>query len=149
MSFIRTDAAKSLFSPHNMACIHISKLHSENHDLGIIIFIRKLVEYIPPSKFYTETVDFHWVHKRSLNLWSTVNQYRETSMSVLSFIRIERDSDGAHGFKLNKGPLFAKKSVNINVSRSAVPKLGLVPANRYDCDIKLSYVNVCVKFYLD
>ena len=70
-------------------------------------------------------------------------------MSVLNLIRIERDSDGAHDFKLNKGPLFAKKSVNINVSRSAVPKLGLVPASHYDCDIKLSYINVCVKFYLD
>ena len=32
---------------------------------------------------------------------------------------------------------------------SAVPKLGPVPANRHDCDIKLSYVNVFVKFYLD
>ena len=54
-----------------------------------------------------------------------MNQYCETSMSLLSFIRIERDSDGAHDIKLNKGPLFAKTSVNINVSRSAVPKLGL------------------------
>ena len=50
---------------------------------------------------------------------------------------------------LTRGLFLLKKSVNINVSRSAVPKLGLVPANRYDCDIKLSYVNVCVKFYLD
>ena len=70
-------------------------------------------------------------------------------MSVLSFIRIERDSDGVHAFKLNKRPLFSKKSLNIKVSRSAVPKLGLEPANRYDCNIKLSYVNVCVKFYSD
>ena len=146
MSFIRTYAAKSLFSPNNMACIHISKLHSENHDQGIIIFIRILTTL---SQVYTEIVDFHWVHIRSLNLCSTVNQYCETSMSVLSFIRIERDSDGAHAFKLNKGPLFSKKSLNIKVSRSAVPKLGLEPANRYDCDIKLSYVNVCVKFYSD
>ena len=68
-------------------------------------------------------------------------------MYVLSLIRTERDTDGAHVFKLHKGLLFAKNPVNINVSRSAVPKLGLVPANNYDCDIKLSYVNVCVKFY--
>ena len=27
------------------------------------------------SQFYTEIVDFHWVHIRSLNSWSTVNQY--------------------------------------------------------------------------
>ena len=49
MSFIHTYATKSLFSPHSMVCIHISKLHSKNHDLGIIIFIRKLLKYLPPS----------------------------------------------------------------------------------------------------
>ena len=43
---------------------------------------------------------------------------------------------GAHDFKLIKVPLFSRKSVNINVSRFAAPKLALVPANRYDCDIK-------------
>ena len=32
---------------------------------------------------------------------------------------------GAHDFKLNKVPLFALKSVNINVSLSAAPKLAL------------------------
>ena len=53
----------------------------------------------------------------------------------------------AHDFKLNKVPFFALKSMNINVSRSAAPKLALVPANRYDCNIKYSYVNVCAKFY--
>ena len=31
---------------------------------------------------------------------------------------------------------FALKLLNINVSRFAAPKLALVPANRYDCDIK-------------
>ena len=39
---------------------------------------------------------------------------------------------GAHDFKHNKVPLFAQKTVNINVSRCVVPKLALVPANRYD-----------------
>ena len=43
---------------------------------------------------------------------------------------------GAHDFKLNKVAFFALKSVNSNVSRSDAPKLALVPANRYDCDIK-------------
>ena len=50
MSFLRTYATKSMFSPHNMVCIHISKLHSENHDLGIIIFVRKPLKYLPPSR---------------------------------------------------------------------------------------------------
>ena len=67
-------------------------------------------------------------------------------MSVPSFIRIERGSDGAHVLKLNKGLLFARKPVNLNVSRSAVPKLALVPASRYNCDIMYAYVNVCAKF---
>ena len=35
---------------------------------------------------------------------------------------------GAHNF--NKLPLFARKSVNSNVSLSAAPKLGLVQASR-------------------
>ena len=42
---------------------------------------------------------------------------------------------GAHGFKLNKVPLFARKSVNIKVSMSASPKLALVPANLYNCHV--------------
>ena len=38
---------------------------------------------------------------------------------------------GAHDFKLNMVPLFARKSGNVNVSRSAAPKLALVPASRF------------------
>ena len=37
---------------------------------------------------------------------------------------------GAHDFKLNKVPLFALKTVNINVSLSAAPKLAFVPLSR-------------------
>ena len=69
------------------------------------------------------------------------------TMSVPSFIRIERGSDGAHDFKLNKVPLFSRKSVNINVSLSDAPKLALVPAIRYYCDVNWSYHNVCAKFH--
>ena len=54
---------------------------------------------------------------------------------------------GAHDFKLNKVPLFALKSVNINVLLSAAPKLALVPASRYYCDVNWSYHNVCTKFH--
>ena len=58
----------------------------------------------------------------------------------------------AHVLKLNKVPLFAKKTVNINFSifrgldgdqctqtfqlASFCPKLALVPASRYNCDVK-------------
>ena len=54
---------------------------------------------------------------------------------------------GAHDFKLNKVPLFSRKPVNINVSLSAAPKLALVPAGRYYCDVSWSYHNVCAKFH--
>ena len=55
----------------------------------------------------------------------------------------------AHDFKVNKVPLFSRKSVNINVSLYAAPKLALVPASRYYCDLNWSYHNVCAKFQLD
>ena len=54
---------------------------------------------------------------------------------------------GAHDFKLTKVPLFALKSVNINVSLYAAPKLALVPASRYYCNINWSNQNVCAKFH--
>ena len=65
-------------------------------------------------------------------------QTSHTSMSVPSFVRIERGSDGGggHDFKLNMMPLFACTPGNINVSRSAAPKLALVSASRNYCDVK-------------
>ena len=54
---------------------------------------------------------------------------------------------GAHDFKLNKVPLFSRKSVNINVSLSAAQRLALVPASRYYCDVNWSYRIVCAKFH--
>ena len=60
-------------------------------------------------------------------------------MYVPNFIRIERGLEGGPNFKLNKVPYFALKSMNINVLRSATPKLALVPANQYNCDILQSY----------
>ena len=53
---------------------------------------------------------------------------------------------GTHDFKLIKVPLFSRKSVNINVSLSVAPKLNLVPASRYYCDVNWSYHNVCAKY---
>ena len=52
----------------------------------------------------------------------------------------------AHDFKLNKVPLFSRKSVNINISLSAAQKLAIVPAGRYYCDVNWSYHNVCAMF---
>ena len=54
---------------------------------------------------------------------------------------------GDHDFKFNKVPFPALKSVNINVSRSAAPELALVPASRYNCDVKELNLNVCAKFH--
>ena len=54
---------------------------------------------------------------------------------------------GAHDFKYNKVPLFARKTGKINHLMSAAPKLALVPASRYYCDVNWSYHNVCAKFH--
>ena len=54
---------------------------------------------------------------------------------------------GAHDFKYNKVPLFAKKPPgNINTSMSAAPKLALLPASRYYSDVNWPYHNVSAKF---
>ena len=42
---------------------------------------------------------------------------------------------GTHDFKYNNVPLFFRKPGNINTSKSAVPKLALVQASRYYCDV--------------
>ena len=70
-----------------------------------------------------------------------------TTMSVPSFIRIERGLDRAHDIKHKKEPLFARKPVTMNVSRSAAPKVALVPANCYYCDVNWSYHNVWATFH--
>ena len=54
---------------------------------------------------------------------------------------------GTHDFKYNKVTLFGRKTGNINTSMSAAPKLALVPASRYYCDVTESYHNVCAKFH--
>ena len=48
---------------------------------------------------------------------------------------------GTHDFKNNNVPIFARKLGNINTSMSAAPKLALVPASRYYCDVTWSYHN--------
>ena len=68
-------------------------------------------------------------------------------MSVPSFIRIEEVQIGTNDFKLKKVPFLALKSVNINVSISAAPKLALVPVSRYYCEVNWSYQNFCAKFH--
>ena len=70
-------------------------------------------------------------------------------MYLPSYIRIERGSDGSHDFKYTKLPLFARKPGNINTSMSAAPRLALVSASRYYCDVTWSYHNVCAKFHKD
>ena len=54
---------------------------------------------------------------------------------------------GAHDFKLSNVPFLAQKPVNFNVSRSAAPKLALVSASCYMCNVKQSNSKVCAKFH--
>ena len=63
-------------------------------------------------------------------------------MYLPSNIRIERGSDGANDFENKKVYLFGPKSGKINTSMSAAPKLALVPASHYYCDVNWSYHNV-------
>ena len=62
-------------------------------------------------------------------------------------LRLKEVQMGNHDFKYNKVPLFARKTGNINTSMSAAPKLALVPASHYYCDVTWSYHNVCAKFH--
>ena len=62
-------------------------------------------------------------------------------------LRLEEVQIGTYDFKYNKVPLFGRKIGNINTSMSAAPKLALVPASPYYCDISWSYHNVCAKFH--
>ena len=54
---------------------------------------------------------------------------------------------GTYDFEYNKVPFFYQKTGNINTSMIAAPKLALVPASRYYCDVSWSYHNVCAKFH--
>ena len=54
---------------------------------------------------------------------------------------------GPHDFKNNRMPLFCRKTGIINTSMSAAPKLALVPASRYYCDVTWLYHNVNAKFH--
>ena len=60
---------------------------------------------------------------------------------------LKRVQMGVHDFKYNNVPIFARKQGNINTSMSAAPKLALVPASRYYCDVTWSNHNVCAKFH--
>ena len=62
-------------------------------------------------------------------------------------LRLKEVQMGTHDFKYNNVPLFARKLWNINTSMSASPKLALVPASRYYCDVTWSYHNACAKFH--
>ena len=53
----------------------------------------------------------------------------------------------ANDFQYNKVSFFARKTGNINTSMSAAPKVVLVPATRYYCDVNCPYHNVCAKFH--
>ena len=62
-------------------------------------------------------------------------------------LRLKDVQMGTNDFKYNKVPFFARKTGNINTSMFAAPKLALVPASRYKCDVTWSYHNACAKFY--
>ena len=62
-------------------------------------------------------------------------------------LRLKEVQMGTHYFKYNTVPFFAQKPGNINTSMFAPPKLALVPASRYYCDVSWSYHNEFAKFH--
>ena len=55
---------------------------------------------------------------------------------------------GTHDFKYNKVPLFARNPGNINTSMFAAPKLALVPASHYNCDVTWSIPQMHVPTFI-
>ena len=62
-------------------------------------------------------------------------------------LRLKEVQMGTHDFNYNNVPLFVRKLGNINTSMSAAPKLALVPASHYYCDVTWSYHIVCAMFH--
>ena len=62
-------------------------------------------------------------------------------------LRLKEVQMVTHDFRYNKVPLFARKTGNIGTLMFAAPKLALVPASRYYCDVTWSYQNACAKFH--
>ena len=50
-------------------------------------------------------------------------------------LRLKEVQMGTNDFKYNKEPIFARKTGITNTSMFAAPKLALVPASRYYCDV--------------
>ena len=48
---------------------------------------------------------------------------------------------GAQDFEYIEVPLVGRKTGKLNTLMAAAPQLGLVPASRYNCDVKWSYHN--------
>ena len=64
-------------------------------------------------------------------------------------LRLKEVQMETYDFKYNKVLFFYRKSGNINTSMMAAPKLALVPASRYYCDVTWSYHNIYAKFHED
>ena len=56
-------------------------------------------------------------------------------MCMPSSLGLKEVQMGANDFENNKVPFFGRKTGKINTSMFAAPKLALVPASRYHCDV--------------
>ena len=72
---------------------------------------------VPASRYYCDVT------------WSFHNVFVKVSL------RLKEVQTGTHDFKYNNVLFFARKLGNISTSMSAAPKLALVPASRYHCDV--------------
>ena len=62
-------------------------------------------------------------------------------------LRLKEVQMGTHDFKYNKVPFVCSKNREYQYFDVCCPKLALVPASRYNCDVTYSYHNVCAKFH--
>ena len=103
---------------HDLKQIKVPLFSRKSVNINVLLSAAPKLALVPTSRYYCDVnLSYHNVCAKFL-------------------LGLKEVQMRAHDFKLNKVPFSALKSVNINVSRSAVPKLALVPASRYNCDVK-------------
>ena len=99
--------------------LNITMCHfcSKIGNIDTSMFAAPKLALVPASRYYCDVT------------WSYNNVYAKVSLG-LKEVQMETND-----FEYNKVPLFARKTGNINILMFAAPKVALVPASRYYCDV--------------
>ena len=114
---------------HDFKLIKVPLFSRKSVNINVSLSAAPELALVPASRYYC---DVNWSNHKCMCQVSL--GLKEVQM-------------GAHDFKLYNVPFFARKPVNFNVLRTAAPKLALVPARCYMCDVKQSNLKVCAKFH--